>query len=214
MQKDYWEGFYNNSEMHRTLNFPSQFASFFLSHLIYSNVSNVIECGSGNARDSVFLARYFKKYFAIDFSKEAIQSSNIMKKNLKIENLEFFEKSIVSSDSTLFLKNLRVELTGVTALYSRFFLHALTDTELEIYIKNIKNSMLSGDCFYFEFRTDVDEKNLKVAPKHFRNFLNLNKVVELLKSHGLLVKYSISGYGMANYGEEDAHVARVIGEFK
>ena len=147
---DYWDKFYSGVDL--KLKIPSQFAAFVAMEYL-DKVNTILDIGCGNGRDSVFFSSLGFRVIGIDASKKALEQ---IKKNSFL-NAKFFVGDI--SDKTLrdiLEKNISSE--GKNLIYSRFFLHAISD-KIEEDFWNLANSLTSkGDFMALEFRNEKDEK--------------------------------------------------------
>ena len=54
-KENYWDYYYSKISRNGEKTIPSQFAVFCLSEMLDQGIKNVIEFGSGNGRDAIFL---------------------------------------------------------------------------------------------------------------------------------------------------------------
>ena len=196
LDNDYWDAVYHTSAVPLI---PSQFAAFCLNEFKAEEVS-VLELGCGNGRDTIFFARHNLDVTAVDASDEGIKNNPSVKEKL---NLNFIQADLSGSCDHVFNRNFNI-------VYSRFFFHSIDyDTEQNIFQKLERYAQPETRCF-FEFRTEKDEGIKKVAPKHFRRFVNAENFCNNLSSAGFRIDYKIEGFGYAKYQDEDAHVCRVV----
>ena len=194
----YWNNFYKIKRFDNKISFPSQFSIFTLSHDINKNI--LIEFGCGNGRDAFHMSKYYKKTLAFDLSKSAI--SNNIKKFKKIKNLNFEVCDVTKDINITYLKKLK------KTIYARFFVHSLKNNEIEIFIKFVSKILNKNEKVFLEYRTHLDKNKKKVFKKHFRNFLNPNKIIDFFDKVKIKNIYSKSSYGFAIFNEEDPHVSR------
>ena len=196
----YWQKFYKNKSFNSKVNFPSQFSIFTLSQKKDKDI--LIEFGCGNGRDASYMSKYYKKIYAFDISKSAIFHNKIMFS--KLNNLIFKICDVTEVFKVKNLKKLK------KTIYTRFFLHTLTDNEIKIFIKLISKILNKGEMIFLEYRTHLDKNKKKVFKNHFRNFLNPKKVISFFDKEKMKNIYSVSGYGFAIFDKEDPHVCRQI----
>ncbi len=197
---NYWQNFYKNKKLHKNIDFPSQFAIFCIGEK--SDENNLIEFGCGNGRDALFFSKYFKKIYAFDKSKFAIDYN---KKNFsKIKNLNFYKYDINDKFRFIKLKNKK------KFIYARFFLHTLNNNEINHFTKLCSYLLNKNEKVFCEYRTVKDKSKKKVFRNHFRNYLNPKNISKIFKSQKLIRFYEVEGQGFARYKTEDAHVARQI----
>lgn len=197
----YWNEYYS---VNPKLQSPSQFAAFVISE--FATIDRFIEFGCGNGRDSVFFATYGKIVHATDGSK-AVIDSNRQKISSGQLNIEFSEFSIDSNSQKLAKKIFHPSQTEVL-YYGRFFIHALTDDEINIFVNVLDEIVKKDDVLCLEYRTAEDSNLAKTTPTHFRNFLDPKIIEEKFSKIGLKLTYEKIGTGLAKFKHDDAHVAR------
>lgn len=197
---NYWQSFYKNVRLHKKIDYPSQFAIFCIGEKDSS--SNLIEFGCGNGRDAYFFSKYYKKIYAFDKSKFAIDYNK--KKFYKCKNLHFHKYDINDKFDFSYIKNKK------KTIYARFFLHTLTNEEIIIFIKLCGYLLNKNERVFCEYRTYKDKSKKKVFKKHFRNYLKPHIISNLFKLEKIQKIYQTEGQGYAKYKKEDAYVARQI----
>lgn len=204
-KKEYWNFFYKTQVNKINLNHPSQFATFIVGET--ENITSLLEFGCGNGRDALFFAHYFKKVFAFDGSNEIINKNK--KQYSKIKNLKFSKFNTNDKfNNQLILSNKN------KAIYARFYLHALTNSEIKSFISLCGNLLNKNEHLYIEYRTEKDKKRNKETQKHYRNYINPKSINKLLKQFNLKNLYFVEGLGYAKYKDDDAFVARHVIEKK
>ena len=198
----YWDTFYTNKQNHKE-NIPSQFAVFALSEINDSDISNIIEFGVGNGRDSIFFSRNNKKVIALDRSMEAIELlSKQVSGNQNIKLLQHDVKNPFPKAET--------NCEGNKAVYARFFLHSLDQISLEMFFKHTSKIMENLDLLFVEYRNENDKNLPKVTSTHFREYYSCSTISEIAEKNGLISCYEVSGTGYAKYKHDDAFVTRQI----
>jgi len=200
-EKEYWNKFYADIVSDKHLTIPSQFAAFFLGET--NDVDLVIEFGCGNGRDSAFFARHGKKVIALDLSTDGISINK--KKYSDISNLNF-----ETCDVTKNLPNLGINLDIPKSIYARFFIHALQTDGIAKFFDNCVKLMSPRDKLFLEYRTVEDTDRAKTTSLHYRNFLRVKEVEQLLNACQLKTLYFTQGIGYAKWKDDDAFVARHI----
>jgi len=200
-QKEYWNKFYSSKVSSEDLMYPSQFAAFVLGES--SGINTVVEIGCGNGRDAAFFNRHGKAVFAFDNSESAILSNRRNYGN--VTDLKF---KVV--DFTKEISDFGFDLNTHKIIYARFFIHALKDVDINSFFSNCKKMMTANDQLFLEYRTEHDAKLEKVTGEHYRNFLKVGEVEEMLFAHGLKTSYSAQGLGFSKWKTDDAFVARHI----
>ena len=128
--------------------------------------STVIDIGCGNGRDSLFFMDLGFKVIGIDASKKAIES---IQSKLRSPTLFFCRK--ISDPKFISLLKDHIDSSGCL-VYSRFFLHSITDDEETDFWNLVDGICMSGDILALEFRTSRDEFLSKVTESHYRRFIN------------------------------------------
>ena len=197
----YWEKFYKKIKKRRLS--QSRFANFVLKRI--KRNCTLIDFGCGDGRDTFFFSKYIQKTLGIDSCSYVIKENNLIK-NKKVQFLNYNIKN----------KNLYTELKKFIShkskniVYARFFLHALTNTEIKKFFFVAKKLIKKNGSIFIEYRTEKDKKNKKIFKNHYRNFINPNNLEKILIKFNLKSIFFKEGKGMAIYKKEDAYVARHI----
>jgi len=202
-KSEYWENYY---KQHSTPTIPSQFGAFASSEMPQGAI--VIEIGCGNGRDSLFFAKYGFRTIGVDRSQEAIAFCNGLAKQNSLA-ARFICSDVKDIGNTI---DFSEYITGSpVSIYSRFFLHSITDEEECVFLKFVKNTLDKyGGKLFLEFRTDRDRELHKVTRQHFRRFIKPFDFINRVTQAGLNITYFTEGFGFAKYIDEDAHVARIV----
>ena len=122
------------------------------------------------------------------------------------ETAEFLTSSIDDPD---LVGRIRTS-EGPTAIYARFFLHAITEDEEQSFFRCANTLTKGGDVMAVEYRTVRDLSQAKTTLSHYRRFMD-PVVFELTAAHhGFHVRYAVEGLGYAKYMQDDAYVARCV----
>jgi len=175
MNKEYWEEFYKK---HRDMT-PSSFAAFCKKWIAPKD--KVVDVGCGNGRDTYFLNDYAKTE-GVD---RAVLPELLDTKFYKLELSELLKKPCKYS-----------------VVYSRFFLHAIADEEIDGLLR------WCNGLFLAEFRVVGDSP--KVFTGHERNFINTKDLLQKLHILGYDVIYFEKGRGLAKYKNEDPLIGRIV----
>jgi ubiquinone/menaquinone biosynthesis C-methylase UbiE len=181
----YWEKFYKTHNIES----PSTFAKFIQEYLkqnLHPPIS-VIELGCGNGRDTYYLGKNGHAIMGID---SACQPKD--KKNIKFKKMDLNE--IILSENKH------------DVVYSRFFIHSITDNEIDKLLKWCKN------LFVAEFRAKEDEPVL--YQKHYRNKIDGNKFIKNLLKYKYDILYYIKSTNLAKYKTENPIIIRIIAKRK
>jgi len=200
-RSDHWDTYYQGKEVPLI---PSQFAVFALGE--YSP-DTVVDIGCGSGRDSFFFAAQGIRTIGLDGSASAVDlcSSRVGNQQLQFKQVDVKDP--------LFAEKIQGLVAGSSRLlvYARFFVHAITDDEEDMLLRNISKILSeTPGILAVEFRTPRDRSLSKVTPDHYRRFVEPTAFVSRAAGHGLKPLYSAEGFGMAKYKEDDAYVARLI----
>jgi len=199
---EYWDGFYQKQDVR--LSIPSQFATFVASEYL-GRFGSLVDIGCGNGRDSLFFASLGLKVVAVDYSLSAVESAKSRSKDGAI----FLHGDISDGNLSKSVKNL-LNTEDDLLIYSRFFIHAITDDQEAQLWGIVSNITKAGDVFALEFRTQRDKMLEKVTKDHFRRFVNPLEVIGRSNINGFDCLYFTEGFGYAKYKDDDAHVARML----
>ncbi len=207
IRKDYWDSYYAQIKVGNLK--PSQFAVFVESEL--NENFQVIEVGCGNGRDALYFSSLGYSVIGIDASKNAVA---FCQKNIVNEkkNNSFLALDVGNIHAGDIAGNL---LEGHQRLvYSRFFIHAITESEEDRFLDFSSKVCQGGDITALEFRTYRDADLKKETAKHYRRFIDPVKVLHKLSLHGFEPYYFVEGFGYAKYRNDDAYVARILARKK
>ena len=178
MENKHWREFYKeNKAPERNSNFSEAVESFFVNDKHCRNL-NIFDLGAGNGRDTEWLNECYP------FTAKGFDKNNTA---LCVE-----KKS---------LNNVIKEFDCPDVVYSRFFLHSISNENI---IKMIKWTKY---WFVAEFRIIGDKP--KLYTDHKRNLIDLGWLVNKLVKEGFDIESLQAGKGLAKYKNEDPLVARV-----
>lgn len=199
-QREIWEEFYSGDKQ---VFFPSEFAKSVLPE--FEKGCNLLDVGCGNGRDSVFFADNGMNVTAIDLSREAI-----FRLKKKSTNVNAVCDNVITSS---IFKNQEFDI-----IYSRFFIHALTEDEESSLLRSCYSAMTVGGRLVIETRCTEDDL-FGVGDRisdaewsvdgHYRRFVIPEKIVEKLKNIGFKDVYSICSRGFAPFENMDPVVLRI-----
>jgi 2-polyprenyl-3-methyl-5-hydroxy-6-metoxy-1,4-benzoquinol methylase len=201
----YWNNFYNTEGKKEQLSNPSQFAVFVAGEMVQTD--NIIEFGSGNGRDAFYFAALGKNVHATDASQSAVENNNALAAKKNCNNILFSEYTIGSK------KEFEVQSTHQASnksIYSRFFLHSLTDELISEFIELCSSMLKTNEKLFVEYRTNKDERRNKEYLNHYRNYINPDLISSLCQKNDFTIDYHVEGLGYAKYKNDDAYVARTI----
>jgi cyclopropane fatty-acyl-phospholipid synthase-like methyltransferase len=205
--KKYWNVYYESFDEVR----PSPFCSYVM-HNFLDVKDTVLELGCGNGRDGLSLARNCTHYQGFDVSKEAIHQASLLfdTQGLQAENYELLANdfSSVTRPTTAL---------GRVIVYSRFSLHADSETVQQSLFNRLNQTLHKGDLLLIEVRTIYDElygvgtnvdRNAYISD-HYRRFLDPGDFPALLPNR-LKVLTKLVERGFAPYAGADPKVMRLF----
>jgi SAM-dependent methyltransferase len=197
----YWEQYYGTSRVPPSI--PSQFAVFVASEL--NGQYRVVDLGCGTGRDALYFSQLGHTVVGVDGSDVAIHGCQAASARQGL-TAQFVHSSI--SEPGLASAIPQSDLP--TAVYARFFLHALTDAEEQAFLKLAAALTAPGDLLATEYRTVRDSSGVKVTGAHYRRFIKPASFQANASAFGFDADYTVEGYGHAKYGADDAYVAREL----
>tara|TARA_B110000977_G_scaffold192130_1_gene265238 strand:- start:3066 stop:3719 length:654 start_codon:yes stop_codon:yes gene_type:complete len=208
--KEYWNSFYQRFQRHT----PSQFCVSVVTDI--EDGTTVVELGSGNGRDSHYLAGQGYITVAMDLSQEAIKSCKDYADTHQVLHSDFYQGDITDKGDVAKVIGLAREKSAgcKVVFYSRFVMHSIDQAQEARFIAALSGSMDPGETVYFEFRSKEDETLEKHYGGHYRRYVDTTAFIQNLKNAEFTVDYSITGQGMAKFKQEDPFVSRVIASKK
>jgi SAM-dependent methyltransferase len=202
---DYWNRFYKDNPP-LSMN-ASRFAKFVSEQIIPGRT--IIDLGCGNGRDSIYFHSLGMRVIGIDLSKEAIASLN---------NQNEAGRVFVCAD---FVSEIARYCQCTYYVYSRFSLHAISENQEQVLLKNVFAALTHGGYFFIEVRSVNDElfgkgkevgRNTFEYGGHCRRFIIMQELLDKLLATGFAIKYAEQKRGFAPYQCEDPEVIRIIAE--
>ena len=133
----YWDAYYSKQNKSPNVGPPSQFAAFCLSELGGSGIRHLVDIASGNGRDAIFFARQDLNVLAVERNDEAarlIEANTLGCSDLEVRKLDVTKETIETG-----FKN-----SPITAFYSRFFIHTLSECEVCDFFQRVAKVMKVG----------------------------------------------------------------------
>lgn len=199
-QRELWEKFYSGDGQ---VFFPSAFAKSVLPKL--GKGHTLLDVGCGNGRDSIFFAENNIHVTAIDLSKEAIS-----RLSAKEPQVQAVCGNVITSP--IFIEN------KYDYIYSRFFIHALTEEDETRLLERCFAAMQAGGKLFIETRCIEDElcgvgeritDNEWMIDGHYRRFVIPEKIVRKLDTIGFQSISSHCARGFAPFDGTDPIILRI-----
>jgi SAM-dependent methyltransferase len=170
----------------------------------------IVDLGCGNGRDSHYFASMGLAVIGIDRSAVGVAAA----RSLALRSTGAADVHFLKADLTTAVpwRAVAAALDGVQSdrcvYYGRFLLHTMTPGRRLTVLSHLARTMQSGDLAVFEFRTPLDAELPKQCP-HRRWYVDHADLARGLAGLGLNLDVDETGTGLAIFGEEDPHVARV-----
>jgi SAM-dependent methyltransferase len=211
---DYWKRYYSN-QARVGLPCPSQFAAFVMG--LPRRPTQMLDLGCGSGRDALFFASQGLQVIGLDYAEPAISEAKSRAVEMGLATRAAFLKCDVSN-----LHEMQEVLAyagskcagGSRCVYSRFFIHAIDENAEGAALLLVRELLVDAHDFaVFEFRTTHDRARQKIAPKHYRRYVDVDRfIARACDPYSLTCTYRTEGLGYAVLGADDAHVARLIFE--
>ena len=204
MDREYWNEFYKKGLAKKE---PTLFAQY-VSEKYLEKGKTVLELGCGNGRDSLYFAQKDLDVIAIDGADQVIEKLKVENCNNKVK---FIQDDFVTTN--IYKKE------KIDYVYSRFTLHAITEEQENILLKNVYNGLEAGGDFFIEVRSVKDDlygkgenvgRNAYFYNNHYRRFLIINELEEKLQKTGFTILYSEESKNFAPYKDQNPYVIRMI----
>ncbi len=190
---------------------PSPFAQWVAREFL-SLEDELVEIGSGNGRDGVYLSGFVGSYIGVDLSQSAVDAANqkLLRTHPRNPNAQFQQRDFSDfqfADATL----------NRLVVYSRFSLHSDDEHAEDLLLAHLASIQNRRLLVLIEVRTVLDELygvGTKVGEDafvtdHYRRFINPDsfrtKVEELFE-----IKYFEVSDLFAPYKNEKPKVLRVV----
>ena len=161
-----------------------------------NSITNILELGCGQGRDSLFFANFGHNVIATDISENAINSVKKIKKEQNIKNLELY------LHDTLNPFNFNNSKFGL--VYSNLALQFFDLKQLSQIFSNIKKIMQPNSFFLFSTKKSGDKYfnfGNKISKNSFeyngitRFFFNKSELENILKNYFTIISF-----------EDDSHI--------
>ena len=200
MDKIYWNNYYKQHGKDKGISRHSSFSQFCLDNFFTEKGMNIIELGSGNGRDAIFLAHHEHNVIAIDQSTTAI---DIEKQSLDLKVTQYLHPKALD-----FIQEDYSQYEKIDVFYSRFTIHSITKGDEELLLPNIYNALNSNGLFCIEVRTTQDPlcgvgeacgDNTFITDNHKRRFIDSKVFREQVKSLGFKELYFVEENNLSIY---------------
>ena len=168
----------------------------------------LLDLGCGNGRDSVYFYRSGMTVTALDSNEEAIA---LLRRNEP--GVRAVCQSALTSD--VFAEE------SFDAVYTRFFIHTLTEPEEAEVLRRCHTALRPGGRLYVETRTDEDElcgvgerisDNEWLEEGHYRRFLRPGEFRAAVERAGFRIAEFRKSRGLAPFDDQDPVILRVTAE--
>ena len=211
MDKIYWNNYYQQHGKDKGISKHSSYAQFCVDNFFTEKKMNIVELGSGNGRDAIFLAHHGHNVIAIDQSTTAI---DIEKQSLHAEigqNLNPKALDFIQEDYTQYEK--------IDVFYSRFSIHSITKDDEALLLPNVYSALNSNGLFCIEVRTTKDPlcgvgeacgENTFITDNHKRRFIDSKVFREQVSDLGFKELYFTEENNLSIYKNDNPVLMRII----
>lgn len=197
----HWDTYYKGANVPEI---PSQFAVFALAEC---RPDAVVDIGCGSGRDAFFFASRGIPTVGIDGSTAAVE---LYRSKAEGQPLNFIRLDINDASFSRKISPL-ISDSKNAMIYARFFIHAITEEEENNFLHHASHLVKKhGGTLALEFRTPRDRALSKATPDHYRRYVEPTSFVSKSKEFDFSLEYSVEGFGMAKYKDDDAYVSRVL----
>ncbi len=211
MHRDYWDRFYAGSVDRAVTDEPSAFARWV--HEQHAPVvqaalpRRLVDVGTGTGRDGLWFSAHGYDVLGLDYSPQAVTlaESRAAAAGLTASFglLDLYDDEWVAARAAQLA-------APSTSVYARFLVHAVEDAGRANLLALAATVCAGSGRLFLEFRTGKDAEAKHVFGEHFRRFLRPSVVVDEAEELGGTVLHREEGHGLAVYGDEDPHVARLV----
>jgi len=209
-----WEDFYRSN---RDLRQPSPFAldvRLWLDNQIKVDPKYcvVIDIGAGSGRDSCFFLREGFHVLAIDSSQLALELiKNFAETEKSINRLLTLQMRFDHKDVSLTVeKSFPSIKSKIRIFYNRFFLHAITKMEQDVFFDWIENNCCNGSLFASEYRVQSAGDEYYFFDNHYRRLLVHTELLTMLRQDSFEVLDEHVGRDLARFHDENPLIGRVF----
>lgn len=203
----YWKQFYRDTPIAG----GSPFATFVAEKL--QRDSLVVELGCGSGRDSVYFAQHGHRVFASDRADEALEQGRANAgdlANIAFQKVDAADPEQVRGFFTMAFGDSQ-QPAGDKVLYMRFFLHSVTEDIQTVILDAAVATLPPKTMIALEFRTDKDADEKHVFGAHYRRYIPMAEMTEVLQAKGFTVTHAEESRGLSPYQDEDPFLCRILG---
>lgn len=180
----YWKTFYENDTIERQKH--SNFCQFVMNFFENKTITNVLDSGCGDGRDSYFMST--------KYNTTGVDNCGIDLK--ETSTFSFINGDFITIDKSKF-----------DLIYSRFTFHSITNEEHQHFIDTIPpNTYLAIEARSIK---GIDH-NVFHGKTHYRNYINLEYITNLLLKNNFEILFIKEDADMALYKTENPICIRVI----
>ncbi|MGD9959417.1 class I SAM-dependent methyltransferase [Nocardioides sp.] len=203
----HWGDFYRSKPSSRVPPTPSPFAAWVAGRL--EPHQQVLDVGSGNGRDAVYLAEQGHRVTALEGSKAARRSTRrlgvqhsvaVRPRELNLNDLS----SILISGARF------AHLERPPQIYARFLLDAVERDARQNFFRWAQMIQRRGGETFLEFRTWRSTLRAGAFPSKHRTLLRPNRVVAEIEQYGGSVVHREEGVALAPFEDEDPRICRLV----
>lgn len=210
MDKYYWDEFYKHYGHESSIQRHSSFAEFCQLEFFNTKKLKIVELGSGNGRDSIFLVKNNHSVVAIDQSDVAINIEKEMLSSIHKENIVLKNTNFILEDYSIYF--------AIDIFYSRFTMHSIVERDEDIVLSKVYESLKKGGLFCVEARTIKDPmygegKALgghAFETDHYRRFIDSDIFIKKVLNLGFKLIYFIEKDNLSIYKNDNPVLMRVI----
>jgi SAM-dependent methyltransferase len=211
MHREYWDRFYAGAVDRTVTDEPSAFAWWVHDqHATAADAAlpvRLVDIGMGTGRDALWFSGRGYDVLGLDYSPKAValaeRRAAAAGLTAGFDLLDLYDDEQVASMAAALA-------APSTTVYARFLVHAIEDLGRANLLALAATVCAGSGRLFLEFRTGKDAEALHVFGEHFRRFLEPSVVVDEVEELGGTVLHREEGHGLAVYGDEDPHVARLV----
>lgn len=203
--------YFNNHYRKFKFSEPSNFAVEMMNKYKKAN-QKIVELGCGNGRDGLYFASLNNFYLGFDVNQLAIDTAKNLFMESKISR-NYYDLQVSNVSNFDFQKKVGTS----TLVYSRFFLHSISEKEEDLMLSKFKNECLKGTKFMIEARTIYDDlygvgefQSLHTYKSdHLRRFIDPIIFYKKINKAFKILEFGVSK-NWAIYGDANPFVLRTV----